>query len=73
MVPRELVFHNQSDAAGSAHGVTAGVTPDVEIIHLDSRRSVLDSGHFGTVQSDVLQWQEWQIVQSQFDLRDLLL
>ena len=26
----------------------------------------------GTVQQGPVQWQEWQIVQSQFDLRDLL-
>ena len=38
----------------------------------DSRRSLLHSGHFGTIQSDVLQWQEGQIVQSCLNLDDFL-
>jgi len=37
-----------------------------------SRRLVLHYGHFATLESDVIQRQEWQIVQSQLDLRDFL-
>ena len=40
----------------------------VEIIRLDSRRSLLHSGHFEAAQSDVLQRQERQIVQSRLNL-----
>ena len=44
----------------------------VEIIRLDSRRSLLHSGHFEAAQSDVLQRQERQIVQSRLNLDDFL-
>ena len=42
----------------------------VKSTHADSRRSLLHSGHLGTVHSDPLCWQKWQIVQFCMNLRD---